>query len=98
MRVQEQENENTKKFELQRVCGGNVVFKELIERLPENSDILNTLYEICKINYVYILKGIELSIYRKLETKKEILRLHNSSNTTEYRDLFLYILEYYNIY
>lgn len=73
-------------------------FATLIENLPENSDILNTLYEIHAINYIYILKGQELSTYRKIETKKEIIRLYsNNAEYKKYTELFIYILEYYNL-
>jgi hypothetical protein len=73
-------------------------FANLIENLPENSDILNTLYDIHAINYIYILKGQELSTYRKIETKKEIIRLYgNNAECKKYTELFIYILEYYNL-
>jgi len=81
------------KLELQRTFG----FVNLIEKLPKDSDILTTLNDIRIINHVYIFKGHELSIYRKNQTRKEIMRLLDKYDNTKYRDLFIYVMEYYKL-
>ena len=81
------------KLELQRTFG----FVNLIEKLPKDSDILTTLNDIRIINHVYIFKGHELSIYRKNQTRKEIMRLLDKYDNTKYRDLFVYVMEYYKL-
>lgn len=81
------------KLELQRTFG----FVNLIEKLPYDSDILNKLNEIRLMNYIYIFKRVELSTYRKIETRNEINNLINKYKDTEYKNLLLYILEYYKL-